>query len=117
MIHRKLDRMPAEVLDIPGTTGSEITWLTEKTGPARFYMRRVVIAPGGVVKTHDHPWEHEMYFLSGQGQLRGPSGTVEVSPSDYVEIPTGETHEVRNTGPEDLVFICCVGAPPGDQTF
>ncbi|MBU0516453.1 MAG: cupin domain-containing protein [Proteobacteria bacterium] len=117
MIHRRLEQVSAEVLDIPGTTGSELAWLTDKTAPARFYMRRVIIAPGGVVKSHDHPWEHEMYYLSGQGEVQGPAGMVSVSPGDYVEIKAGERHETRNTGPEDLVFICCVGAPPEGETF
>jgi len=110
MIHRKLDEVPAEPLVIQGTTGSEITWLTDKTAPAKFYMRRVIIAPGGEVNVHDHPWEHEMYYLSGQGEVQGPAGPVSVVPGDYVEIPGGELHGVRNTGPEDLVFICCVGS-------
>lgn len=108
MIHRKSDEVVGEPAPIPGAEGSQIQWLIDKDQPADFYMRRVTITPGGVVTPHDHPWEHQIYILSGSGEVTGPQGTKPLSPADFVYVPTGENHTFKNTGSENLVFICCV---------
>lgn len=112
MIHRQSSNVPGEPVPIPGAEGSQIQWLADKDLEAGFFMRKVTIAPGGVVTPHDHAWEHQMYFLSGQGESTSPEGKEPLAAGAFLFVPPGETHSIENTGREDLVFICCVGPNP-----
>ncbi|MFH1845873.1 MAG: cupin domain-containing protein, partial [bacterium] len=55
-----------------------------------------------------HPWEHEVFILSGEGRLVSPQGETDLKPESVIHIPTAEDHQFRNTGHEPLKFICVV---------
>ncbi|HEY5765719.1 MAG TPA: cupin domain-containing protein, partial [Candidatus Deferrimicrobiaceae bacterium] len=50
----------------------------ENVGAPTFTMRHFEVAPGGSTPYHSHPWEHEVYVLSGKGIARRPDGQSEV---------------------------------------
>ena len=54
-----------------GSTGTTIRWLItkEKENAPRFSLRRFEIQPGGQIGIHNHPQEHEIYILSGKGEV------------------------------------------------
>lgn len=92
-----------------GSTGTTIRWLiTKDDGAPRFAMRRFEIQPGGQIGMHHHPQEHEIYFLSGQGEVYNEKETVNVKANDVLYVPPEEPHGYRNTGSEPLVFICVI---------
>ena len=52
----------------------------DNVGAPNFTMRHFEVAPGGRTPFHAHPWEHEVYVLSGTGKVRQKGG--ERAPSE-----------------------------------
>ena len=75
-----------------------------------FFMRRFRIIPGGHTPLHQHDWEHEVFVLSGQGELFSDQGPRMITAGNVVFIPSGERHQFKNTGQSDLEFLCIVPA-------
>jgi quercetin dioxygenase-like cupin family protein len=91
------------------TKGVTIRWaISEADGAPNFYLRVFDIAPGGFSPLHQHPWEHEIFILSGEGELVQEDGSVEVRPGTAIFIPGGEAHQLRNPGNQILRFICVI---------
>jgi quercetin dioxygenase-like cupin family protein len=85
--------------------GVRIRWvISEKDGAENFYMR-VIEAESGAQgpPLHDHPYEHEMYILEGQGLVVGEDGEKPFKTGDVIFIPSNEKHQLKHTGP--LRFI------------
>ena len=81
-----------------------------REGAKNFVMRVFELEAEGQTPRHSHPWEHEVFILSGQGILRGAEGDRELQPGDAVFIPEGEEHQFRNPGKPALQFICVIPA-------
>lgn len=103
--------------EVPGedpggeTRGVTIRWLiSAEDGAPNYYMRVFEISPGGHSPLHRHPWEHEIYILSGEAELVGEEGSVTVGPDTAVYIAGDELHQLRNRGREVLRFICTIPA-------
>lgn len=75
-------------------------------GP-NFVLRVFTVQPGGHTPRHRHPFEHEVYVLSGSGRVEGEK-EFEMSPGDAFFVPAGALHSFVNAGREDLKFICVV---------
>jgi mannose-6-phosphate isomerase-like protein (cupin superfamily) len=75
-----------------------------------FVMRFFEIGLGGQTPFHEHPWEHEMFVVSGRGVCVLEDREVPLEPQDAVFMPGGEKHCFRNTGDETLRVICLVPA-------
>ncbi len=57
---------------------------------------------------HYHPVTEEIYYiLEGTGVMDIAGERREVSPGDAIAIPPGRTHQITNTGPSVLRFLCC----------
>ncbi len=66
------------------------------------------LAPGAGTAPHHHVKTEEIYYLiEGQGLMRVGDETCEVGPGDAIAIPPGEVHQITNTGPSVLRFLCC----------
>ena len=86
-----------------------IRWLiSEEDEAASFYMRIFEIAPGGYSPLHSHSWEHGIYILSGEGEVKRGDGSESVGPGTAIFIPGGERHQLRNHGEQVLRFICVI---------
>lgn len=79
-------------------------------GAANFCMRVFEVGAGGHTPRHSHPWEHEMFYHSGRGEVFCEGKSTPVQPGSVVFVPPGAEHQVRNAGTEPLVFVCLV--PP-----
>lgn len=91
------------------TRGVTIRWaISEADGAPNFYMRVFEIAPGGYSPLHRHPWEHEIYILSGDGEVAREDEGFAVRPGTAIFIPAEETHQIRNPGDQVLRFICII---------
>jgi len=83
--------------------------VTRELGAPNFAMRRFVIAPGGEVGLHTHPWEHEVYIMAGKGEVLSEHGDKSVETNSFAYVPKGERHGFRNSsGTEDFVFLCMI---------
>lgn len=82
-------------------------------GASNFCMRVFEMGAGGSSEFHSHDWEHEVFCHSGRGEMYCQDKWVEVGPGSVIFVPAGETHQLKNTGQEPLVFVCLIpaGAP------
>ena len=79
--------------------------ITAEDGAPHFAMRRFELAPGGQTPLHEHPWEHEVYVLAGEGELRGGEAPRPLRAGAAVFVPAGERHQFANTGEAALTFL------------
>ncbi|MBZ0272274.1 cupin domain-containing protein [bacterium] len=71
-------------------------------------MRVFTVKPGGHTPHHHHPCEHEIFFHAGSGEVEYEGEVVPVGPGYVAYVAPDAVHQIRNTGAEDLVFICVV---------
>lgn len=80
----------------------------QKEGAPNFAMRVFDVPPGGGSSDHAHDFEHEVLILKGEGILRGAWGDAPFKAGSALFIPANEQHQLRNTGKEELRFLCMV---------
>ena len=99
-----------EVEEVPEpAVGVRVRWLiTGETGAPTFAMRMFEVEPGGSTPRHAHPWEHEVFILSGRGTVLGEDGERPFKPGDVTFVPPDEEHQFRNTGDELVRFLCLI---------
>jgi quercetin dioxygenase-like cupin family protein len=71
-------------------------------------MRVIEFEPGAVFETHNHPYEHEIFVLEGEGVAHTADGEFTMQPGIALYVPPDEPHGYRNTGDEPLRFICVI---------
>jgi quercetin dioxygenase-like cupin family protein len=92
--------------------GITIRWVVgQPEGAPNFAMRVIEFAPGAVFDRHQHPYEHEIFVLEGEGVAEGPEGSVTMRPGIALYVPPDEPHGYRNTGEGTLRFICVIPHP------
>ncbi len=82
----------------------------DNVGAPNFTTRHFEVAPGGHTPYHTHPWEHEVYILSGKGKARRKGGETEVGPGSFVYVPPDEEHSFVNAGDAPFSFLCVIPA-------
>jgi quercetin dioxygenase-like cupin family protein len=91
-------------------------------GAPTFVMRLFEIEPGSATPHHSHPWEHEIFVVSGQGALVSGGSKTPLREGDAAMVLPDEPHSFANAGREMLRVICVVplvegrmpGMPAGD---
>ena len=105
MLGRDYQEVPAE----PVGEGITIRWVIGQPEEApNFVMRVIEFAPGAVFARHQHPYEHEIFVLEGEGVAEEPEGEVPMRPGVALYVPPDESHGYRNTGTGVLRFICVI---------
>ncbi|GMV37454.1 MAG: hypothetical protein AMXMBFR61_19620 [Fimbriimonadales bacterium] len=109
MVVVQSEQRPFEEVAIEGACGAYIKeLLTQREGAPNFAMRLFEIRPGGHTMHHSHAWEHEVFILSGTGEVRADAGPIAVKEGDAVLVPGGETHSFANTGTTPFRFLCMI---------
>jgi mannose-6-phosphate isomerase-like protein (cupin superfamily) len=77
------------------------------------------LAPGAATTPHHHAATEEIYYiLSGTAVMTIEQESRPVEPGDAIAIPPGQQHTIRNTGSDELVFLCtCAPGYEHDDTF
>lgn len=71
-------------------------------------LAEATLRPGAATHAHLHPGTEEIYYiLAGAGRIAVEEEQSDVSVGDAIAIPAGKRHQIRNTGSQDLVFLCC----------
>ena len=73
-----------------------------------FIMRRFRIEPGGHTPYHTHGWEHEIFCVSGMGEIHQGNDAWLLTPGATALVTPGEEHNFVNTGTEPFEFLCVV---------
>ena len=109
MLVRKYTDVDAEDVKIEDAKGvKKRVLISEEDGAPNFIMRRFTIETGGHTPYHTHPWEHEVYVLSGKGRVRLGKNSFDLSRDTAVLVLPDEEHNFENIGKEPLIFICSI---------
>lgn len=109
MKHVHYTDVSAEIPDVDGAKDVKIRWLiSKKDGANNFAMRLFDIEPNGHTPLHQHDWEHEVFIVSGSGELRDQTKKEPCKKGDVVFVPSGEWHQFYNTSSELLQIICVI---------
>jgi quercetin dioxygenase-like cupin family protein len=108
----KVDRstqIESQSVVMDGATGCSVRWLINETdGATNFAMRQFVVEPEGHTPRHSHPYEHEVYVLSGDGVVLEGDREHPIAAGDFIYVHPDEVHQFRNTGSAALTFLCMV---------
>jgi quercetin dioxygenase-like cupin family protein len=108
MLSKRYQDVPAE----PVGDDKSMRWVIgEQDHAPNFAMRVVEFEPGAVFERHQHPYEHEIFVLEGEGVAEGPEGEHAMRPGTALYIPPDEPHGYRNLGQGKLRFICVIPHP------
>lgn len=92
-----------------GAKDVRVRWLiTKDVGAENFAMRLFEVDSGGFTPLHNHPWEHEIFVLEGEGVVRGGEEEKGFKEGDVIFMPPDETHQLRNTGEGIVRFLCLI---------
>ncbi|MRR14723.1 cupin domain-containing protein [archaeon] len=101
-------------LDVPEITGlkgakgvSKRTLIGQVQCAPNFYLRRFHVEPHGNTPLHSHPWEHEIYVLSGTGTVSVAGEEAVLREGVCVFIPSDVEHQILS-GDKPLEFIYIV---------
>ena len=103
-IKKYLDAKPTQ--ELPGVVKREV--INADDGAPNFCMRVLEVEPGSSTPSHSHPWEHEIFVLSGQGKAVSQQGETPIEKDSVIFIPPDEHHCIKNTGGEILKIICVI---------
>jgi quercetin dioxygenase-like cupin family protein len=113
MIHRKADKTKPSPISAENACGIRYARLIGvEHGAPTVVLRHFEVDAGGHTPRHAHPWEHEVYILTGSGTLRTEGTETVLSPGDSVLVLPNEIHQF-SAGPEGMGFLCIV-PPEGD---
>src|SRR3989304_1206941 len=107
--------------DVKGIQGAPGGVMALAPGPAEgappYVMRLFEIQPGSATPHHAHPWEHELFMVSGEGALVSGDTTKPLKPGDAITVLPDELHSFRNAGTGVMTMVCTVplvgGVMPG----
>ena len=67
---------------------------------------------------HAHSAQWEMYVIvSGNGKVRDEDGATDVSAGDAFIFQPNESHQIENSGSEDLIFYVIADNPIGESAY
>ena len=105
MLIRTIEEIPS----VPYGEGAQKRVVFGKQqGAPTFAMRVFDVPPGGGSSDHAHDFEHEVLILQGEGVLRGAWGDAPFKAGSAIFVPANEQHQLRNTGKDNLRFVCMV---------
>ena len=103
------ESIPQAPVEMEGAEGCSVRQLLgEADGAPNFAMRQFEVAPGGFTPRHSHPYEHEVFVLSGQGEVYEGDTPRLLEPGTVVLVPPDAIHQFRNTGDAPLKFLCLI---------
>lgn len=103
------DQVEQQPVTMEGSSGCQVRWLVgERDGAPTFAMREFEVEPGGFTPRHFHPYEHEVYVLSGTGVILENDQPHPLRAGDVVLVTPDEVHQFRNTGSTPFKFLCLI---------
>ncbi|HHN78943.1 MAG TPA: cupin domain-containing protein [Phycisphaerales bacterium] len=109
MLIRNIDETPIVPVEMEGVSGALMAVMVGRAdGAPRFAMRHFKIEPGGHSPRHSHDYEHEVFVVSGRGEVLLDGAYRPIRAGDVVYVPPDEEHQFRASADEPLRFLCMV---------
>ena len=109
MIKRSVKKMESTQIDGNEVKGVSMKLLVGREDQApNFAMRHFLVEKDGHTPRHHHPWEHEVFILSGTGEVECGGELQQIEGGDGLLIPSNDLHQFRNTGESPLELLCIV---------
>jgi len=103
--------VPLEQVEMPGAVGCAYrVALSARDGALTMAMRFFEIAPGGHSPLHQHPYEHEVFILAGNGTVWCDGREIPLGTGTVLLVAADEQHQFKNTGDTTLQFLCLIPA-------
>jgi quercetin dioxygenase-like cupin family protein len=94
-----------------GTNQVSETWMIgKKEGAQNFAFRYYQLSPGSHSRKEQHPYDHGILVLQGEGEVLLGDDSHPVSKGDIIYIAPDLLHQVNNTSQEPLGFLCVIPA-------
>jgi len=110
-------------VNMPGVSGAKMAIMVGREDKApNFALRSFEVVAGGHTPKHSHDYEHEVYVVSGNGQVLLEGKMHDIREGDVLYVPANEEHQftVDADSGESLRFLCvvpveqnCGGPVPG----
>lgn len=93
---------------VPDICGTAVEMINARTaGSEKVSFAKLTIHPGQKSRRHFHKVTEEIYYiLSGHGEVTIGNELHPVKAGHAILLPIGVSHEIMNTGKNDLVFVC-----------
>jgi len=109
MLVRKFTEVKPQPVD--EAEGVTVRWLIgANEGAPNFYMRLFELQPGAETPWHQHPWEHEVFVLDGEGVVKSEQGEHQLAAGSVVFVPPNEWHQFKAHPEKPLKFLCLIPA-------
>lgn len=108
LVRKFVDVAPQPVAEAEGVT---VRWLIgEKDGAHNFHMRLFELQPAAQTPWHQHPWEHEVFVLEGEGIVKSEQGEHIITAGSVVFVQPNEYHQFKAHPEKPLKFLCLIPA-------
>ena len=117
---RNIHEVQSQPVAMDGVRGVRMSVMVGRADDApHFALRSFEVEPEGHSPRHSHDYEHEVYIVSGTGEVLLEGEYRPLKEGDVVYVPADEEHQFR-AGPEGMRFLClvpvernCGGDTPG----
>ena len=115
MQRKIVKEIEAQSMNLEGAKGVTMRPIfSEESGPPNFAMRFFEVQPGGHTPFHHHPYEHEVYLLEGEGEIKGRQECTSLRAGEAAYVPPNEEHQFINVGEKILKFLCLIPLSPNN---
>ncbi|MGC8646794.1 MAG: cupin domain-containing protein [Thermoplasmata archaeon] len=91
--------------------GARIRWLiTHKDGAENYSMRYIRIDENKETPAHKHPYEHEIFVMSGTGYVVLDNENVKLKPYDFIFIPGNVFHKIHSNTTMEIICVVPISA-------
>jgi len=105
-----------KMLDVIGVS---VRWLSKHGDDGHGYpeygLRLFTVKPGGSIPIHNHFYHQTMYILTGEFECWEFDPETDeqkearvCGPGTSIQIPSMAPHGMKNLGPEEATFLCCI---------
>ncbi len=107
---RNIDEAEQAEIEMEGVRGASMAIMVGRSdGAPNFAIRHICVEPGGHTPQHQHDYEHEVFVISGRGDILLGGERHAIRGGDVIYVPVEEEHQFRaDAQGEGLRFLCAV---------
>lgn len=109
MLIRNINDAPTNEVKMDGVKGARMAVMVGREhGAPNFAIRHFTVEPGGHTPRHSHDYEHEVFIVSGKGEILLDGAYRPIRSGDVIYVPADHEHQFRADANDGLRFLCAV---------